>query len=132
MAKAAEDHFADRYGLPRPLNIGPRNAEFTFRTRLPRGRIVETSIDVKWTDYATGHLIHFIDSPTRSTYYVLVIGATVPDLRIVGWAWGKDLHASVRDLGHGPTFVLRQDELHRNVDMMMAPLGYLPARGGKA
>lgn len=112
LAKAAEVLFAVTYGLPIPSDARPVDSEFTLG---------KATIDVKWTPRLDGSLIHFMGSRTRSTFYVLIVG--MDPMTIVGWAWGKDLHASVRDLGHGPTYVLRQDELRAaSVDLLMASL----------
>ncbi len=111
-AKGAEDYFADIYGLPHADNDGPENAEFVCGT---------ASIDVKWTPRLNGRLLHSMTSRTRATYYVLVVGTYA----VAGWAWGYELHRSVRDLGHGRTYCLDQEDLHENVDMMMATLGYV-------
>ena len=129
MAKAAENFFADRYGLPHNDRQGRRNAAFVKRFRF-NGRLIETSIDVQWTEHENGRLIHTYDSPARATAYVLVIGA--PDkgrpFRLVGWAWGYELHdpGSVTDLGYGKVFAIRQEELRPNVDNLVAGLFEMP------
>lgn len=116
MAKEAEDYFGRLYGLRLSGNNRPVDAEFV---------VDGVSIDVKWTPYETGHLIHAMSSKTRSAVYVLVVGEEPSRLRIAGWAWGKDLHHSV--VGPPkfpiPTYALRQDELRRSIDLMMGALG---------
>lgn len=72
--------------------------------------------DVKTTPYANGKLL-LRPSKTANKqcdYYVLVTGK-MPKYRIIGWASAKELirKANLIDLGHGPTYALDQDKLHR-------------------
>jgi len=121
MAKAAEDHFAILYGLKPSNNRRPTDAEFLVR---------DASIDVKWTPYEHGMLIHAMSSRTRATFYVLVVGASRGLFRVAGWAWGFELHRSI--VGppklRVPTYALPQDRLRQNLDIQMATL-YVLRRG---
>jgi hypothetical protein len=124
-AKRAEIWFADRFGLPHPEEDGPRDWDFRFTTSEYPPRLV--TIDVKWSDYPRGHLIHRQQSRTRCSHYILVIGEAdawgSSAFRLAGWAYGYELHGSIRDLGHGPVYALSQSELHPDVDRLMAALG---------
>ena len=70
--------------------------------------------DVKTTPRQNGRLLA---RPTKRgvkqcDYYVLVIGE-MPEYGVVGWASAADLFRpdNLVDLGHGPTYALRQDQL---------------------
>lgn len=117
MAKAAEVYFARRYGLPVPHNRRPTDWEF---------HVEDATIDVKWTPYESGYLIHAMSSKTRATFYVLVVG-TEKTFAIAGWQWGFILHQSVVGPPRFPVacYGLPQDNLRHNIDIQMATLGRL-------
>jgi hypothetical protein len=70
------------------------------------------TIDVKWSKYATARLIQRIGSGGEGAdVYVLVTGQP-GDFVIRGWATKDELHSTIIDLGHGPTYGLEQGRLH--------------------
>jgi hypothetical protein len=79
--------------------------------------IDEWLVDVKTTPYANGKLLaHMKKKVTDVDIYVLMSGKW-PHYVFCGWAWSKNLiHPSkVRDLGHGKTYMMEQDELNREL-----------------
>jgi hypothetical protein len=72
--------------------------------------------DVKTTKRADGRLLV---RPTKRgqkacEYYVLVTGS-MPNYKIVGWIHAEDLfwNHNLKDLGHGKTYVIEQDQLRK-------------------
>lgn len=71
------------------------------------------SVDVKTTTYRTGRLISIISKEQCDCdIYVLVIGE-LPDYDVVGWCTAEEFikPENVKDIGHGPTYVLDQSAL---------------------
>jgi len=95
-AKACHATFHKQLGTPGPHEF-----------RLPDGR----KVDVKWTPRDGGSLICRYGAIGDAEIYLLVTGSSPEALTIRGWATSQRLHSSVRDLGYGPTYVLRQNEL---------------------
>jgi hypothetical protein len=73
--------------------------------------------DIKTTPYANGKLLlrpSKVKKGRTCDYYALVTGK-MPRYRIIGWASAAELidKKNLTDLGHGPTYALEQDRLHR-------------------
>lgn len=108
---AGELAFCKAFGLDPDLVISTTDrpkADVTF---------YDKSWDVKTTPYKNAHLIAPIHKAgKRCDCYALVIGkhpTKNPVYKIVGWVNQADLISEDRiiDLGYGPTYGLRQDQL---------------------
>ena len=117
MAAAAELWFTRQYAVDgRPLSHQIQHN----RPTAAQVRVGDATLTVRWTPRPNGRLIQALSAAARSTVYVLVVGADERDFWVAGWAYGRTLLAHTEDLGHGPVYSLRQDELKQNVDLMMA------------
>lgn len=73
--------------------------------------------DIKTTAYPNGKLLlrpSKVEKKRTCDYYALVVGE-MPEYRIAGWVSLKELAQknNLTDLGHGPTYALPQEKLHR-------------------
>lgn len=73
-------------------------------------------VDVKYTDNSNGNLIAPIKKGREKNgpeIYFLVIGK-FPKYRLIGWCKREEFlkKENIKDIGHGPTYVLDRDQLH--------------------
>lgn len=75
------------------------------------------SWDIKTTDIEHGQLLVRPSKhreQKKCDYYALVVGS-MPDYRLAGWASASEIFdpARLTDLGHGQTYAIPQEELHK-------------------
>ena len=121
MAAAAEEFVAWQYGL----ETNPAKHPDKWDIRLKGNKRI-FDVDVKWTQYDNGQLISPVAGRWKNDIYVLVTGWWIADFRLRGFEWGHTLREHVRDLGYGATYVMSQDEIKPNVDMLMAGFSTCP------
>lgn len=106
LGTVAEIAFCKRFSAYPDLTINPRRGGADVVLRGKRW-------DIKATDHGNGRLITTVGKTHGSAdYYAL---AVVDDCRVdfIGWAPSARLidDSAVKDLGHGPTYVLERDQL---------------------
>lgn len=114
-AAKAEDWVRKKLGLPRQGGIEVVRGPVDHEIVLPNGK----RLDVKWSPRLDGRLIERIHRdkhgrtvvPDKADFYVLVVGRGEDEFRCPGWATADELHRSVIELGHGPVYGLRQNQL---------------------
>ncbi len=78
------------------------------------------TVDVKQTKYNSGRLLVSINKTKKYVdIYALIIGV-FPNYRFMGWATYEEMirKENIRDLGHGPGYVLDQNKLHTVLNIL--------------
>lgn len=118
-----DDSYIDAQGVGAELafckyfNLYPDLVIHYGKTKRPAFDVLINGLtwDVKTTAYPKGKLLAPIKKNLkRCDRYALVIGE-LPEFQIFGWASDEELfqERNIGDMGHGPTYVLAQEKLHR-------------------
>ena len=85
---------------------------FHIRSGGPDFRLGDKTIDVKTTHHSNGRLLVPLAKKNKpSDRYVLITG-DIPTFTIRGYATSEEVFSSPGDVGHGPCFVINQENLH--------------------
>ena len=113
MAAAAEDFVATRLGIRRERRVSSPDGGWDHV--LPDGRVADT----KWTPRENGRLQCDVRSRSVADVYILVVGATIDDFLIAGWATKAELKRGETiwtppssQPGRTPCWSLPQSSLH--------------------
>lgn len=103
---AAEVAVARHYNVMPDLGIQPRSGSHDLLINGHR-------VDVKAATAVGRNLIATSKINPDIDAFILAETYLFPVVRIIGWAWAKDLYRpeNLTDLGYGPTYLLRQQQL---------------------
>ena len=106
--KCAEYAFCKMFNLMPDLVADPRpGGSFDVFSRDKK------KVDVKYTSFEHGRLIVPIWKKRESADIYVLMKGEIPDLRYCGFAACEDIidQSRVKDIGHGPTYVMNELEL---------------------
>ena len=112
--KASGNGIAAEIAFCKLFNVYP-DLQTKVRERADAHTMVMGGVDVKHTRLRNGRLLGWVGKLNKKTdSYALMVG-DFPRYFFIGWATADELFAeeNIRDLGHGPTYCLDQDQLRK-------------------